>query len=80
MAETICDRSSELLGDYVENRLAPAERTAMDAHFETCAACVELLRSYMAIPEIARRATAVNMPPEARERLRQFLAANKSRG
>lgn len=45
-----CEQCSELLGDYVDDRLSPAQRTALDAHAASCAGCKDLLRSYRAIP------------------------------
>ncbi len=77
MAQVNCEMYREQLGDYVDERLAPADRAAMDVHVMSCSACMDLLASYMAIPEVVGRATQVAMPPAVRERLRRRLAAKK---
>jgi anti-sigma factor RsiW len=36
-----CERIEELLSDYIEGGLAPAERTDVEAHLAACPACAE---------------------------------------
>ena len=74
MADLACDRCAELLGDYVEGRLAPDVLAALEGHVESCAACAALVRDYRALPGFLRGATDVSMPHEAEVRLRRLLS------
>ena len=38
-----CTNCEERMSDYLENTLSAAERGAVDLHFQSCAACSELL-------------------------------------
>jgi len=73
MADLTCDRCAELLGDYVEGRLAPDVLGALEGHVGSCAACAALVRDYEAIPGFVREATDVRMPHEVEIRLRRLL-------
>ena len=59
MADVTCDRCTELLGDYVEGRLAQEVLGAVEGHVASCAACAALVRDYQAIPGLVRGATDV---------------------
>jgi anti-sigma factor RsiW len=74
MADVTCDRCTELLGDYVEGRLAQEVLGAVEGHVASCAACAALVRDYQAIPGLVRGATDVSMPHEVEMRLRRLLA------
>jgi len=74
MADLTCDRCAELLGDYVEGRLASEVVGALEAHVEACGTCAILVRDYRAIPALVRGATDVPMPHDVQARLRRLLA------
>jgi anti-sigma factor RsiW len=74
MADLTCDRCVELLGDYVDGRLAADVVGALEQHVASCAACAALVRDYRAIPGLVRDATDVHMPHDVEMRLRRLLA------
>jgi anti-sigma factor RsiW len=74
MADLTCDRCAELLGDYVEGRLAADVLVALEGHVASCAACAALVRDYKAVPGFVRGATDVRMPHDVEVRLRRLLA------
>jgi hypothetical protein len=41
-----CRDAIDLLMDYLERRLPPAEQAALDAHFSACPPCLDFLKSY----------------------------------
>lgn len=73
MADLTCDRCTELLGDYVDGRLAPDVLGALEEHVASCEACAALVRDYKAIPGFVRGATDVKMPHDVEMRLRRLL-------
>jgi anti-sigma factor RsiW len=73
MVEVSCETLVELLGDYVDQRLAPDRRASLDAHLAACGPCSDLLRDYRAIPELVRRVTDEEVPARAESRLRRLL-------
>jgi len=73
MADAACERSAELLGDYVDDVLSTEDRAALSTHFLSCRRCRELLAAYRGIPEILRNATDVRFPGDLRARLRWLL-------
>jgi anti-sigma factor RsiW len=74
MADLTCDRCADVLGDYLEGRLAPDVVGALEAHVASCAGCAALVRDYEIIPAFLRGATDVRMPLEVEVRLRRLLA------
>jgi anti-sigma factor RsiW len=74
-----CKECVDLLMDYLEGRLPAEDQAALDRHFQACPPCLDIQRSYRAVPHICREATAASMPPEVGERLRRFLAEKRSR-
>lgn len=73
MADLTCDRCAELLGDYVDGRLAADVLGALEEHVASCDACAALVRDYEAIPGFVRRATDASMPHDVEVRLRRLL-------
>jgi anti-sigma factor RsiW len=74
-----CERCLDLLGDYVDLELSPADRTEMNTHFLSCPQCRTLLESYRAVPELVRRATEVRIPRVLGARLRWLLQGRMDR-
>jgi len=68
-----CRESIDLLLDYLEGRLAPPEKAALDDHFAACPPCLEFVRSYRETPRILRDVTREPLPAEVRRRLEEFL-------
>src|SRR5438132_6206801 len=40
-----CTQCEERMSDYLENAISAADRTQMDSHFQSCAACTEVMSS-----------------------------------
>ena len=74
-----CKECVDLLLDYLDGQLPADDQRALDEHFQACPPCLDILKSYRAVPHICREATAASMPPEVADRLRRFLAEKKSR-
>jgi anti-sigma factor RsiW len=67
----------ELLMEYLEGELPPADREALDAHVSGCPRCVAFVESYGQTPRILRAATAAALPEELVQSLRRFLASRR---
>ena len=73
-----CRDAIDLLMDYLERRLPPAEQAALDAHFSACPPCLDFLKSYRETPRIVKQCTGhVSVPGEVKDRLRRFLESKK---
>ncbi|HEX8795179.1 MAG TPA: zf-HC2 domain-containing protein [Polyangiaceae bacterium] len=79
MTDLTCARCAELLGDYVDGRLAPDRVAAIEQHVQSCTACAALVRDYELVPGLVRRATDVPMPHDVEMRLRRLLAVARRR-
>ena len=75
MKNTTCRETIDLLMDYLEERLPPEDREALDAHFAACAPCLAFVRSYRETPRILREATAATLPGHVEASLKTFLRA-----
>ncbi|AWZ06816.1 MULTISPECIES: anti-sigma factor [unclassified Streptomyces] len=64
-------------GAYVLDALAPAERTAFEAHLESCPACAREVRDFAATAALLGRAVAVEPPPELREAVLRRIRAEE---
>ena len=58
-----CLQCEDRLSDYLENALDAAERSGMEAHLQTCAACGELLRGVRHVMEWGKDLQAQLPPP-----------------
>lgn len=72
-AELVCADGVDLLIDYLEGVLPPAESGAIDAHLARCPRCVAFVKSYRETPRIFRDATTPAVPAGLGARLRRFL-------
>ena len=68
-----CSRVVDLLVDYLEDKLPPGTRAALDRHLEACASCHEQLRTYRATVSLLRGLCDEDLPVELRERVAAFL-------
>jgi anti-sigma factor RsiW len=76
-APLVCRDGVEMLMDYLEGTLRPADREAIEAHVSGCPRCVAFVESYRQTPRIMRAATAAAMPENLKQSLRAFLAARR---
>jgi len=72
-----CLDGVEVLMEYLEGTLRPADREAIDAHVSGCPRCVAFVEGYRQTPRILRAATAAMLPEGLAESLRAFLASRR---
>jgi hypothetical protein len=68
-----CQEVFDRLPDWVEGRLGEQDLGPYQHHLELCPPCGHAARAYRALAGVARAALAVEMPEEARRRLRRLL-------
>ena len=76
-ARLVCRDGVEMLLDYLEGTLPPADREAIEAHVGACPRCVAFAESYRQTPRILREATVAAMPEDLKQSLRAFLASRR---
>jgi anti-sigma factor RsiW len=76
-ARIVCVDGVDMLMDYLEGTLPPADRKAIDAHVSGCPRCVAFIESYRQTPRILRAATAAALPEDVAVSLRRFLASRR---
>jgi anti-sigma factor RsiW len=76
-ARLVCRDGVEMLMDYLEGTLPPADREAIEAHVSGCPRCVAFVESYRQTPRILRAATVAALPEDLKQSLRAFLAARR---
>lgn len=76
-ARLACVDGVEVLMDYLEGTLPPADREAIEAHVSGCPRCIAFVESYRQTPRILRAATAAALPEDLAQSLRRFLAARR---
>lgn len=74
-----CEGCADRLGEFVDGRLTDDVRAALMEHLASCAACGRLIEGYVALPDLLRRATGVQMPYDVEVRLRRAVAAALAR-
>ena len=76
-----CRELVELVTDYLEGALAPAERDRFEAHLAACDGCSEHLRQLRTTLRVAGSLTERSVPEDARDRLlAAFRGWKRSRG
>ena len=68
-----CREAIDVLADYLDATLTPDVLAQLEAHLRICAPCRAYLATYKRSAELAAKVNRVEMPPEVRERLRDFL-------
>ena len=71
MGELTCQELVELVTDYLEGALAPAERARFDAHLAGCPGCTRYVEQIRATITVAGRTRELEDRPE----MAQLLAA-----
>jgi anti-sigma factor RsiW len=75
----VCRDGVDMLMDYLEGTLSPADREAVETHVQGCPRCVAFTESYRQTPRILRAATVAALPDDLKQSLRAVLAARRSR-
>jgi len=68
-----CREAIDVLADYLDATLTPDVLAQLEAHLRVCAPCRAYLATYKRSAELAATVNRVEMPPEVRQRLRDFL-------
>jgi anti-sigma factor (TIGR02949 family) len=68
-----CRDAIDVLAEFLDQTLSHEAGEALEAHFIDCPPCRAYLRTYRATRGLVGEAGRVEMPPEVRARLRQFL-------
>ena len=67
--EVVCRQLVELVTDYLDGALAPADRAAVEAHLAGCDDCDGYVAQVRRMLELTRAAPAGPVPPELVDRL-----------
>jgi anti-sigma factor RsiW len=65
----VCQELVELITDYLEDSLSPAERARFDAHLATCQHCRAYLAQMRFTLTLLGALTEDSIPPEGRDAL-----------
>ena len=68
-----CREAIDVLADYLDATLTPDVLAQLEAHLLVCEPCRVYLATYKRSAELAATVNRVEMPPEVRQRLRDFL-------
>jgi len=68
-----CKETIAVLSDYLEALCGPEVVARLEAHLRDCAPCRAYLATLKRTRELTRATGRVEMPPEMKARLRQFL-------
>ena len=72
-----CHEAIEILADYLDAALTPDVLAKLEAHLRVCAPCRAYLATYKRAAELAAKVNRVEMPPEVRQRLGEFLRGSR---
>ena len=73
MNDLTCQEAIGLLGDFLEATLTPAQLAGLDQHLAGCQPCQAYLATYRRTRDLTAQTERVEMPPEMRKRLADFL-------
>jgi predicted anti-sigma-YlaC factor YlaD len=71
-----CREAIAILDDYLEWALTPDVLEKLEEHLRVCAPCRAYLATYERTAQLAAKANRVEMPPEVKRRLRDFLSGS----
>ncbi len=72
-----CREAIGALDDYLESSLTPGVLEKLEAHLRVCAPCRAYLATYERTKQLAAKVNRVEMPPEVKQRLRDFLSGSR---
>ena len=72
-----CHEAIDVLADYLDAALTPDVLAQLEAHLQACAPCRAYLATYKRTAELAAKVNRVEMPPEVRQRLSEFLNGSR---
>jgi predicted anti-sigma-YlaC factor YlaD len=75
-----CREAIDVLADYLDATLTPDVLAQLEAHLRVCEPCRAYLATYKRSAELAAKVNRVEMPPEVRQRLRDFLSNSEAGG
>jgi hypothetical protein len=75
-----CREAIGLFGEFLEATLTQAQLAELDRHLAGCEPCKAYLNTYRRTRELTAGAERVEMPPEMRSRLAEFLLRRLSSG
>ena len=75
-----CREAIALLGDFLEAAFGPSQLAELERHLAGCDPCQAYLATYRRTRELTARTERVEMPPEMRSRLAEFLLRQLSPG
>lgn len=67
--EVVCQQVVELLTEYLEGSLGPAQRVAVEQHLQTCGSCTTYLEQLRTAIRLTGRLAQDDVPPEVMDRL-----------
>jgi anti-sigma factor RsiW len=68
-----CREAIGLLADYLDMTLGPEAVAQLERHLEGCDPCQAYLATYRRTKSLAAESSRIEMPPEMRRRLAEFL-------
>lgn len=68
-----CKDAIDILGEFLEESLAPELAAELQRHLRDCAPCRAYLNTYRKTRELTGKAGRAPMPDEMKQRLRRFL-------
>ena len=75
-----CREAIALFGDFLEAALGPSHLAELERHLAECDPCQAYLATYRRTRELIAETERVEMPPELRSRLAEFLLRQLSPG
>jgi len=70
-----CHEAIDVLADYLDATLTPDVLAQLEAHLRVCAPCRAYLATYKRSVELAAKVNRIEMPPEVRQLLHDFLSS-----
>jgi anti-sigma factor RsiW len=74
-----CREAIDTLADYLDATLGAELGRELELHLSGCAPCQAYLNTYRRTTELGREAGRIEMPPEMKRHLREFLAKRLGR-
>jgi anti-sigma factor RsiW len=75
--EVVCRDVVEVVNDYLEDAMTPAERAAFEQHLHACPWCLTYLNQVRATTSFVRRLTVAELPPAVESSLRALFRARR---